>query len=228
MSSRQQWPPRRTKNGDISIVFQSREKEVVRRGQIRRIGWVIKTVEAHVGQLLLGYKCPVSRGIVVQEQDSLGELPAVFFLQNILQLHQQRWVKLRVDSSAFFEDNQWGGCRLDPKKSRRELFQRIFTLGIFWGGLSRYAVTPLIVALSPCHSDKTRFHLWSAIATGNHLDRAGRKNSRSCSDDWHRWVFEPRSGISGPTSRRASAFPNLKEWWTQPAHVRCPVAQLFI
>jgi hypothetical protein len=26
------------------------------------------------------------------------------------------------------EDNQWR-CRLDPKKSRRELFQRIFPLG---------------------------------------------------------------------------------------------------
>jgi len=32
----------------------------------------------------------VSRGIVVQEQDPLGDLPAAFFLQNVLQLHQQR------------------------------------------------------------------------------------------------------------------------------------------
>jgi len=49
---------------------------VVRRGQIRRIGWVIKTLEAQVGQLLLDCKCPVSRGIVVQEQDLLGDLLA--------------------------------------------------------------------------------------------------------------------------------------------------------
>jgi len=41
-------------------------------------------------RFLPGSKCPVSRGIVVQEQDPLGELPAAFFLQNILQLHQQR------------------------------------------------------------------------------------------------------------------------------------------
>ena len=34
-------------------------------------------------------------------------------------------------------------------------------LGIFWGGVNRYAATTLIVALSPGHS-----------ATGNHLDRA--------------------------------------------------------
>jgi hypothetical protein len=32
----------------------------------------------------------VSRGIVVQEQNRLGEFPAAFFLQNVLQLHQQR------------------------------------------------------------------------------------------------------------------------------------------
>jgi len=67
--------------------FQSREQVVVRRGQIRRIGWAIKILEAQVGQLLLGCKCAVSRGIFVQE---LGELPAAFFLQNVLQLHQQR------------------------------------------------------------------------------------------------------------------------------------------
>ena len=61
---------------------------------------------------------------------------------------------------------------LDPKKSRLELFQRIFALGIFWDGVSRYATTPLIVALSPGYSDITRFRPWSPIATGNHLDRA--------------------------------------------------------
>jgi len=37
-----------------------------------------------------GLKCPVSRGIVVQEQDQLGDVPAAFFLQNVLHLHQQR------------------------------------------------------------------------------------------------------------------------------------------
>ena len=70
--------------------FQSREQVVVRRGQIRRIGSVIRTLEAQIGQFLLGCKCPVRRGIVVQEQDTLGDLPAAFFLQTTLQLHQQR------------------------------------------------------------------------------------------------------------------------------------------
>jgi len=51
---------------------------------------VIKTLEAQVGQFLLGCKCPVSRGIVEQEQDLLGDIPEAFFLQNVIQLHQQR------------------------------------------------------------------------------------------------------------------------------------------
>jgi len=54
----------------FQLFFQSREQVVVRRGQIRRIGWVTTILEAQVGQFLLGYKCPVSRGIVVQEQDT--------------------------------------------------------------------------------------------------------------------------------------------------------------
>ena len=48
--------------------FQSREQVVVRRVQIRRIGRVIKTLEAQVGQYLLGCKCRVRHGIITQEQ----------------------------------------------------------------------------------------------------------------------------------------------------------------
>ena len=72
------------------LFFQSREQVVVRRGQIRRMGWVIMTLEGQVDQFLLGCKCPVSQDIVVQEQDPLGEIPAAFYFQNVLQLHQQR------------------------------------------------------------------------------------------------------------------------------------------
>jgi len=71
------------KMATFHLFFQSREQVVVRRGQIRRIGWVIKTLEAQVGHFLLGCKCPVSRGIEVQEQDSLGGLPAAFFLKKM-------------------------------------------------------------------------------------------------------------------------------------------------
>jgi len=80
----------------------------------------------------------------------------------------------------------------------------------FWGGVSRYAPTPFIVALSPGHSDITSFLSWSPIATGNHLDRAENipvvAQTTGTID-----VFDPRSGNSGPTSRRASACPNFHE-----------------
>ena len=75
--------------------------------------------------------------------------------------------------------------------------------------MSRYAATPLIVALSPGHSDITRFRSWSPIATGNHLDRAEKIPKFAQTDTVD--VFDPRSDISGPTSRRASACPNLHE-----------------
>ena len=63
----------------FQLFFQSREQVVVRWGQIRRIVWVIKTPEAQVGQFLLGCKCPMSRDIVVQEQDPIGKITAAFF-----------------------------------------------------------------------------------------------------------------------------------------------------
>jgi hypothetical protein len=44
---------------------------------------VIKALEAQIGQFLLGCKCPVSRCIVVQEQDPLGELPHVQIFMNV-------------------------------------------------------------------------------------------------------------------------------------------------
>jgi len=59
---------------NFQLVFQSRGQVVVRRGQIQRIAWVIKTLEAQVGQFLLSCKCQVRRIIVVQEQDHFGDL----------------------------------------------------------------------------------------------------------------------------------------------------------
>ena len=82
-ASDEKWRP-------FNCFFQSMEQVVVRWGHIRRIGWVIKILEVQVGQFLLGCKCPVSRGIFVQEQDPLGDLPATFFLQTVLQLYHQR------------------------------------------------------------------------------------------------------------------------------------------
>ena len=69
----------------------------------------------------------------MQEQDPLGEIPAAFFLRNVLQLHQQRRTIFRVDSLSLWKIINKEVAALIKKKSRRELFQRSFALGIFWG-----------------------------------------------------------------------------------------------
>jgi len=76
--------------------------------------------------------------------------------------------------------------------------------------VSRFAIISLTVALSPGHSDITRFRPWSPVATGNHLDRAKKIPKVAQTTDTVD-VFDPRSGISGLTSWRASACPNIHE-----------------
>jgi len=134
---------------------------------------MIKKLETQVGQFLLGCKCPVSRGIVVQEQDHFGDISAAIFLQIVLQLHQQRSVILRIDSLALWNIINEEDAILIPK-IRGENFPADFCTRNFLcrSRVNCYAATPLIVALSPGHSDITRFRPWSPIATGNHLDRA--------------------------------------------------------
>ena len=76
--------------------------------------------------------------------------------------------------------------------------------------MSRYAATPLVIVLSPGHSDITRFRPWSSITAGNHSDRADQIPKVAQATGTVE-VFDPRSGISGPTSWRASPCPNLHE-----------------
>ena len=128
----------------FQLFFQSREQVVVRRGQIRRIGWVIKTLETQVGQCLLDCKFPVSRGIVVQEQEPLSDISVASFASKCPSV--ALWKIINVEDAVFI-----------PQKIEARHFQRIFALGIFWGVVSRYAATPLIVALSLGHRDITRF-----------------------------------------------------------------------
>jgi len=160
---------------------------------------MIKTLEAQVCQFLLGCKCPVSRGIVVQEQGPFGDLPAPFFLQNVLHLHHQRSVILRVDSLALWKIINEEDAVLIPKNRGENFSNGFFDPEYFGAGASRYTATPLIVALSPGHSDITRFRPWSPTATRNHLDRA-EKIPKVAQTTGTGDVFDPRSGISGPTS----------------------------
>jgi hypothetical protein len=74
-------------------------------------------------------------------------------------------------------------------------FQLIFALAIIWGEVSRYAATPLIFALSPGHSDITRFLPLSPIGTGNHLDQAEEIPSIAQTTGTVD-IFDPRSGIT--------------------------------
>jgi len=60
--------------------------------------------------------------------------------------------------------------------------------------VSRYTATPLIIPLSPGHSDLTRFRPWSRIAKGNHLDRA-EKIPKVAQTIGTVDVFDPRLGI---------------------------------
>ena len=76
--------------------------------------------------------CLYSTSIVVQEQDTLGDLPAAFFIQNVLQLHQQRWVILRVDSLAFWKILNEEDTVLIPK-NRGENFSSRFLHSVFFG-----------------------------------------------------------------------------------------------
>ena len=68
---------------------------------------------------------------------------------------------------------------------------------VFWGGVSRYDATLLIVALSPGHSYITRFGPWSPIATGNrlnHVEKIPKVSQTTGPVD----VFDPRSGFLDP------------------------------
>jgi len=74
----------------------------------------------------------VSRGIVVQEQDPLDNLPAAILLQNVLQLHQRRSVILRIDSMALWKVINEEDAVLIPK-NRGEKFSSGFLHSEFFG-----------------------------------------------------------------------------------------------
>ena len=88
-----------------------------------------------------GLQAPGEPGIIAQEQDHLGDLPEGFSLQNVLKLQQQRWVLLRVDSSALWKIINLEDAILIPK-NRGEKFSRGFLHYEFWAGLD--AMPPLL------------------------------------------------------------------------------------
>ena len=65
------------KMANIQLFLQSREQVLVRRGEIRILGWVITVLEAQVGQLHLDCKYPARRDIDVQDLNPLGNFPMI-------------------------------------------------------------------------------------------------------------------------------------------------------
>jgi len=103
---------------------------------------------------------PVSSGMQVPGEPGhcrtrtrpLGELPEKFYLQNVLQLHQQRCVILRADSLALWKIINEKVAVLILKNRSENFSSGFFALGIFWDGVSRYAATPLILVNNPLES----------------------------------------------------------------------------
>ncbi len=126
----------------------------------------------------------LSRALSCKNKTSLVTFPRpAFFLQNVLRFHQQIRVILLFGSLALWKILNEEDAILIPKFEAGENFSSGFLESEFFGagrgGGSRYTATPLIVALSPGHSDITRFRPWSPIATGNHLDRAEPKKFKN-------------------------------------------------
>ena len=104
-----------------------------------------------------------------------------------------------------------------PKIEARTFPEDFCTRDFFWDGVTHHAATPLIVALSPGHSEITRFRPWSPIATGNYLDRA--EKIPKVGEDWHRWRFWSafrHFGTHFPESFRVSK----SRWMMDPTRSR--------
>ena len=97
------------------------------------------------------------------------------------------------------------------QKIKARTFPVDFCTRNFWGGVSHYAATPLFVASSLGHSDITRFLPWSPIAPDRKSFGSRRKNSKSCSDDSHRWRFWSAFRHFG--THFAESFGMSKSWW---------------
>jgi len=72
----------------------------------------------------------MSRDIFVQGQENLDEFPAEFSLQNVLQLHEQRLLILRIDSLALWKIINEEDAVLIPKNRRENFSSGFFTRNI--------------------------------------------------------------------------------------------------
>ena len=186
---------------------------VVRRGQIRGIGWVIKVLEAQTGQFLVGCKCPVSRDIVVQEQDHLGNLPSTVFLQKVLQLHQQRWVILRVYSLVLWKIMPSWSQKIEARTFRTDFCTRNF-LGC-GEPLWRHCIDCCFVSGSYWYNQVSTM----VINRDRKSFGSRRKNSKSCSHEWHLWRLWSAFRHFG--THFAESFRMSKSSWMMDPTLSC-------
>ena len=155
---------------------------VVQRGQIRRIGWVVKILEAQVGQFLLGCKCRWAGTLSCKNKTPLVKFPRRFSFKS-LQLHQQRWVILCVDILAPWKIINVEIAILTPKNLNENFSSGLLHAEYFGAGWA--AMLPLhwlllclrVIGFIHGHQSRQKI-IWIAS-----------KNSTSCADDWHRWCF---------------------------------------
>ena len=144
------------KNGDLSIVFSVQGTGGSPTGPDQENRVSDQDTGSPGRPVSSGLQVPGEPGHCRTRTRPLSDLPAVFFLQNVLQLHQQRCVILRVDSLALCKIINEDSVLIP--KNRGEKFPSGFLHSEFFGdGMSRYAAIPLIVALFPGHSYITRF-----------------------------------------------------------------------
>ena len=95
------------KMATIQLSFQSREQVVVWWGQIRRIRVGDQDIGSPVRPVSSGLQVPGVRGnYPARTKHPWWNFRGVF-LQNILQLHQQRCVILRIDSLVLWNSHPW-------------------------------------------------------------------------------------------------------------------------
>ena len=177
-SPRLQWLPRRTKNGKLSILFsvQGTVGSPTGPDPENRVG---DQENGSLGRpVSSGVQVPVSRGIVVR-QDKFHEIPAKIFLQNVLQLHQQKWVILRVDSWALWKIINVKNAVLIQKIGART-YPADFCTRIFLGrgeSLCRHSIDCCFVSASQWYNQVSSM---SPIASASKSFGSRRKNSKSC------------------------------------------------
>ena len=151
-SPRQQRPPRRKKSGDLSIVFSAQGTDGSPTGPHPENRVADQDIGSPGRTVSSGLQVPCEPGYC-----RAGTRPPWWPASGVFssKLHQQRRVIIRVNSSALWKIINEEDAVLIPKNRGENFYSGFLNSEFFWGGVSRYVATPLIVALSPGHSDKT-------------------------------------------------------------------------